>query len=262
MEEGTIMTLKNIGFCERSFVMKKRWFNVLFALILVFSLTACGEKDVASGDESKVVSKDGQASVEQTSEASSENEDASSETVSDESLEKEDVLKLLEGKSIVGYEAKYPAGDYFPAEKGTIDLDLTLKQALEKYEDDQLFCVLIKTRSKYDDAKSEVVYEGETYEELYLKKDNSDEDAEKFSAVAKLYAKECKKRDMEFFKNEGIIVSEFGDVDDEFLVFATETQINELKVSTEQSLNAYLDTPDKLGEGKLEFEQFSTSVSE
>ena len=204
-----------------------------------------------------VTSENVEASTEQASEDLSEISEEKSEEISDNSIDEEDALKLLEGKKIIGYDVKYPAGDYFPAEMGKMELDSILSSAFEKYENGETFCVLIKANSKYADLKQSVVYEGETYEALFAKRENSDDDAAKFNAAAKLYAAECEKKDVEFFKNSGIIVAEIEE--DGFLAFATEEQLGNLNLSSEQSFNAYLDTPDKLGEGKLEFENFSSA---
>lgn len=236
--------------------MRKTWIKILSFAILICSLSACTEESTSSGNvsqnESQAISEIVEASSEQVSEGLSE--------IIEESREEESIEKLLEGKKIIGYDVKYPAGDYFPAEMGTIEIDSILLSAFDKYESDEMFCVLIRANSKYEDLKQSVVYEGETYAELYAKRENSDEDAAKFSSVAKLYAAECEKKDIEFFKNLGIIVAEIEE--DGFLAFATEEQLGNLNLSSEQSFNAYLDTPNKLGEGKLEFENFSSSKGE
>ena len=238
--------------------MRKTWIKILSFAILICSLSACTEESTSSGNvsqnESQAISEIVEASSEQASEVLSE--------IIEESREEESIEKLLEGKKIIGYDVKYPAGDYFPAEMGTIEIDSILLSAFDKYESDEMFCVLIRANSKYEDLKQSVVYEGETYAELYAKRENSDEDAAKFSAVAKLYAAECEKNDIEFFKNSGVIVAEFEGEEDGFIVFSTEKQLKELKVSSEQSFNAYLDTPNKLGEGKFEFENFSSLLEE
>ncbi len=173
----------------------------------------------------------------------------------EETSGKDEQKILFDGKKAIGYGIKYPSGDYFPPELGTVEIARPLRDAFDIYTDDEFFCVSVITRSKYEDLKKSLTYEGETYEELYEKRENSVEDAERFSIIAKTFAEECKKRDIEFFKNNDIYVMDATkNTMADFHIVVTEEQLDSLEITNQQSYYFYFDNPEKWGSVEYEYE--------
>jgi hypothetical protein len=228
----------------------RRWFYAAACLILAFAV-AIGVKYINFGNPPAISgdTSDGHESENNMSGG------ISTDKYMEETSGKDEPKILFDGKKAIGYDIKYPGGDYFPPELGTIEITRPLRDAFELYDDDEFFCVSVITRSKYEDLKKSLTYEGETYEDLYAKRENSVEDAERFSIIAKIFSEECKKRDVEFFKNNDIYVMDATvNTRADFHIVVTEKQLDSLEITNQQSYYFEFDNPEKWGEVEFEYE--------
>lgn len=229
----------------------RRWIYAAACVVLAIAV-ALGIKYAGFGNVSSTTSGDDYSEGSALSESGFSGEISNDKFFEENSIN--DELKIFLGeKEVMGYDVKYPAGDYFPPELGEVEFDINLIDAFEKYNGDELFCVSVKSRSKYEDLRKSLTYDGETYEELYEKRENSVQDAEKFSIVAKMYVDECNKRDIEFFKSNDIFVIDATDgAWENFHALATKEQLVSLEITNQQSYYIYFDNPEKWE--KVEFE--------